>query len=90
MEAGLALGPAEEAEGDARSAADGVNGAEEKVAVGYEGPEAGRGAEAGGEGARIVFEESEYEGIELRFLGEALGEGPAREEERRRGGRTRL
>lgn len=70
METGLALGPAEETQSDARLVADGMNGAEEKVAVGDQGLDAGGSAETGGEGVGIVFEDSEDEGIELRLLGE--------------------
>lgn len=72
LEPWLTLGPAEEAEGKAGAASDGVERGEEEVAVGDEVFEGVRGGEVAGEGERVGVEDVGEEGVEGWGLG-ALG-----------------
>lgn len=57
VESSLTLGPAEEPEGQAGAAADGVERGEEEIAVGDDGFEGVRGGEVAGEGKRVGVED---------------------------------
>lgn len=84
IESWLALGPAEEAEGEAGAAADGVEGGEEEVAVGDEGFDGVRGSEVAGESEGVGVEDVGEEGFEgwgLGGLGIEMGVGFGGEEE---------